>query len=230
MRFKGDFHIHTCLSPCADITMVPNAVARELERTGVEWVAITDHNSCGNVKVFDKVLGNHGIKVIAGAEIQTVEEVHVLAYFETIDIAEEFSEDVSKHLPGGENDPEEFGYQLYVDENDEFTGMEDSLLAASTDLTLEALWKIVKGYGGLFVYSHVDRAFGIVKQLGFIPEEPRFDAVEVLGGAKVDCAVLKSSDAHFLSQFNGPKVEIESKSRTFEGFRRALAAKEVWTI
>ena len=23
MMFESDFHIHTCLSPCADITMVP---------------------------------------------------------------------------------------------------------------------------------------------------------------------------------------------------------------
>ncbi len=230
MIFTGDFHVHTCLSPCADLTMVPNALAMRFEKTRVEWVAITDHNSCGNVEVFDKVMRDHGIRVLPGIEVQTVEEVHVLVYLRSIGTAEKFSEEIRMHLPKAENDPERFGYQLFVDENDNFLGMEDAMLSASTNLTLEELWLMVKRYEGLFVYAHVDRKFGVMKQLGFIPTFPAFDAIESVGNVYADCAILKSSDAHFLSQIEGPKVKIKANSRTFDEFKNALIRREVWAV
>ncbi len=230
MIFKGDFHIHTCLSPCADITMVPGAMASAFEKAGTEWVAITDHNSCGNVEVFEKVLGVHGIKSIPGIEVQTIEEVHVLVYLKSTKIAMDFSNEIRRHLPNVENDPEHFGYQLFVDENDNFIGMESAMLSASTDLTIDDLWQMVKRYDGLFVYAHIDRMFGVVKQLGFIPEYPPFDAVEAKGDVKVNCTILRSSDAHALSQIGKPKMRIKARSRTFDEFRKALIGKDMWSF
>lgn len=230
MIFTGDFHVHTCLSPCADLTMVPNMLATRFEKAEVEWIAITDHNSCGNVRVFDKVMRGRGIKVLPGIEVQTIEEVHVLVYLKSVEVAEKFSDEIKAHLPGVENDPERFGYQLFVDENDNFVGMENAMLSASTNLTLEKLWFMVKRYEGLFVYAHVDRKFGVMKQLGFIPTFPHFDAIESVGNVYTDCAILKSSDAHFPSQIEKPKVKIKANSRTFEEFKNALVRKEVWII
>ncbi len=228
MIFKGDFHIHSCLSPCAEITMVPGAVASALEKIGTEWVAITDHNSCGNVEVFEKVLGARGIKVIPGMEVQTVEEVHVLVYLKSIKVAVDFSNEIKGHLPKIENDPERFGYQLFVDENDNFVGMESAVLSTSTDLTIDNLWRMVKRYDGLFVYAHVDRMFGVVKQLGFIPNYPPFDAIEAVGTVNVNCTVLRSSDAHSLSQIKKPQMKVKADSRTFDEFRKALMRKDMW--
>ena len=230
MTFNGDFHVHTCLSPCADLAMVPNVLAARFEKAGVEWIAVTDHNSCRNVRVFDKVMKAHGIKILAGIEVQTVEEVHVLIYLKSVEVAERFSDEIKEHLPNVENDPERFGYQLLVDENDNFIGMENAMLSASTNLTLDELWLMAKRYDGLFVYAHVDRRFGVMKQLGFIPNSPSFDAVEASGTVHIDCTVLKSSDAHFLSQVERPRVKIKVNSRTFEEFRDALIKREVWDI
>ncbi len=227
MKFKGDFHIHTCLSPCADLTMVPNELAKKLVSCEIDWVAITDHNSCGNVRVFEKVLSKYGINALAGIEIQTLEEVHVLSYFPSVDIAESFSEIVSTHLPDKKNDPELFGYQLFVDENDHFTGMEDKILSMSIDLNITDLWKVVKSFNGLFIYAHVDRSFGIIKQLGFIPDYPPFDAVESIGDVESDKTIFKSSDAHSLDQIKAPKVEIETLKRDFEHLKLAIERKEV---
>ncbi len=228
MIFKGDFHIHTCLSPCADITMVPGTVASALEKVGTEWVAITDHNSCGNVKVFEKVLNLRGIKVMPGIEVQTIEEVHVLVYLKSAKVAMDFSNEIREHLPDIENDPERFGYQLFVNKNDEFIGMENVMLSASTDLTINDLWHMVKRYNGLFVYAHVDRMFGVVKQLGFIPDNPPFDAVEAIGNVNVNSTILRSSDAHSLSQIEKAKMRVKADSRTFDEFRKALMRKDMW--
>jgi|UniRef100_A0A7V3RF68 PHP family Zn ribbon phosphoesterase len=230
MRFKGDFHIHTCLSPCADITMVPNEVAKKLVLYGVNWVSITDHNSCKNVRVFEKVLSKYGIKVVPGIESQSVEEVHVLSYFPSIGKAESFSDVLNTHLPNIKNDPELFGYQLLVDEEDHYIGIEEKVLSSSTDLNLFELWKLVKNFDGLFIYAHIERAFGVVKQLGFIPAVPQFDAIESKADIEIDKVIFNSSDAHSLDQLTGPKVEIEALERDFNGFSTAIERKEVWKI
>ncbi len=231
MRFKGDFHVHTCLSPCADVTMVPNEMAKRFVRCGVDWVGITDHNSCGNVRVFENVFSRYGIKILPGIEIQSVEEVHVLGYFSSVEVAEEFSKVIHLHLPETKNDPEVFGYQLLVDEEDHFIGMEEKMLSGSVNLNLKEIFELIKKFRGLFVYAHVDRAFGVLNQLGFIPKVPAYDAIEYFGKAEnLECTIFKSSDAHYLHQINSPKVEIEASKRDFKEFRMAIERRQVFPI
>ncbi len=225
----GDFHVHTCLSPCADITMVPNEMAKRFSNHGIEWVGITDHNTCGNVKVFERVFSKYGIKVLPGIEIQSAEEVHVLGYFESVERAEDFSRIIYSHLPDIKNDPERFGYQLFVDEEDHFKGMEERILASSTDLNLDELFEIIKAFNGIFVYAHVDRAFGVLKQLGFIPDNPPYDALEAIGKIKSDKTVLKSSDAHSLDQIGTSMVKVMADKKTFEEFKLALERRLIFT-
>ena len=40
----ADFHIHTLLSPCAEIEMTPHHIVMRAAQYGVDAVAITDHN------------------------------------------------------------------------------------------------------------------------------------------------------------------------------------------
>ncbi len=230
MTFRGDFHIHSCLSPCAHISMTPHEVAKALSRAGVEWAAITDHNSCGNVAIFEKVLSDYGITLLAGVEVETREEVHVLVYLKDVKTAQGFSDELRKYLPDVENDPEKFGYQLFVDENDKFVAMEEKMLSMATSLSIEELWNMVKKYDGLFVYAHVLRKFGVVTQLGFLPDFPYPDALECKNPSKEmkeKMTVLKSSDAHFLNQITRPYVEIEARERNFESFKTALHERKV---
>jgi PHP family Zn ribbon phosphoesterase len=232
MILRGDFHIHSCLSPCADLAMTPNEIGKRLQNAQVDWVSITDHNSCENLLVFEKVLNNYGIALLPGIEVQTKEEVHVLIYLKDIAVAQKFSNEIGKHLPQRKNDPERFGYQLLVNENDEFIGMENKLLSTSTDLSIDELWNLSRRYDALFVYAHPDRRFGIIRQLGFIPEKPQFDAIEIFesGKMKMEKATLKSSDAHFLFQIEKPSVKIKVDAPTFEEFKKALFTKEVWML
>lgn len=44
----ADFHIHTLLSPCAEIEMTPHHIVMRAAQYGVDAVAITDHNASAN--------------------------------------------------------------------------------------------------------------------------------------------------------------------------------------
>ena len=45
---KADVHLHTCLSPCADITQSPKRVVEKAFEMGFSLLFITDHNSIAN--------------------------------------------------------------------------------------------------------------------------------------------------------------------------------------
>jgi len=79
--FRADLHIHTCLSACAELDMTPPKIIRKAREKGLQIIAITDHNSAENIPAFN-ALKYEDIKVFAGMEITTSEEVHVLALFE----------------------------------------------------------------------------------------------------------------------------------------------------
>ena len=46
--FKYDFHVHSCLSPCAENDMTPANIAGLASLLGLEIVALTDHNTSAN--------------------------------------------------------------------------------------------------------------------------------------------------------------------------------------
>lgn len=226
--FFCDFHIHSCLSPCADITMTPNEIARVCCERGIDWIAITDHNSAGNVRVFTEVLKRLGIAVIPGMEIHTLEDVHVLAYFPDISVAEEYSRWLlDEKLNRIEIDPEISGYQLYAGEDDSFTSMENIWLGQPALLGIDEAISTVEERGGVCVLAHVDRKMGLVIQLGFIPENYRDFPVEVSfkeSLKKIDLKtdnIIHSSDAHSLNLVR-PTISMMAEKRTFDEFRLGL--------
>lgn len=229
-KFHCDFHIHTCLSPCADITMVPNVVGERLQKAGIDWIAVTDHNSTKNVRVFKEVLKKFGVEVLPGVEVQTIEEVHVLGYFPDVEHAESFGNFIYSYLPDFEIDEEHFGYQLVVDENDEFIDKETRNLSMSVNLTLEETVKALKRFEATVVYAHVNRAFGLLYQLGFFPENVEADAIEIRNFKNFEFdfpyPILVSSDAHNLDSIVKSRMIFEVNSRNYEEFVKALKKEE----
>ena len=126
-EYKLDLHIHTCLSPCADVTMIPSAVMKEALSRNLDAVGICDHNSAGNVVAFKNAGKRFGVTVFGGMEITSSEEVHVLVYFDDNEALFAMQESVHRTLQG-ENDVDLFGLQLLVDEDDTFTESEERLL------------------------------------------------------------------------------------------------------
>jgi len=228
--FNCDLHIHSCLSPCADITMTPKFISEKLVKLGIDLISITDHNSAGNVRVFSEVFSKKGIKVIPGIEVHTREDVHVLGYFPSIESSEKYSRWLYERIPDVEVEPEKFGYQLFIDKEDNFIATEDKWLGQSTDLTIDDAVDSIHGFGGFFVYSHVNRKMGVIYQLGFINEfdsdnkiiaEVNFKRDLQILSAYRNLKIIRSSDAHSLDTLFLP-MKLGMEKRSFDDLKNCL--------
>lgn len=206
-----DFHIHSCLSPCGDADMTPNNIVNMAKLSGLDTIAISDHNTVGNVRAAMSVGERVGVKVVPGMEVQTAEEVHILTLYPSIEAAEVAAKAVYARLPDIKNRPEIFGEQVFMDENDAVTGYEEKLLIASAEMDVRELFDLVKSVGGAFIPAHVDRhSYSVLTNLGFIPDDLGITKIEVSRKTEDLEAYLKSrselsgyrifrsSDAHYL--------------------------------
>ncbi|MGB9721060.1 MAG: PHP-associated domain-containing protein [bacterium] len=48
--FRADLHIHTCLSPCGDLTMSPKRIVEKAKAEMLDIIGVCDHNSAENVQ------------------------------------------------------------------------------------------------------------------------------------------------------------------------------------
>ena len=81
-EFRADLHIHTCLSACADKTMLPAAIIKQAKLRGLDIIGICDHNSAQNVSAVKKAGERESVGVLGGIEITSREEVHIMGFFE----------------------------------------------------------------------------------------------------------------------------------------------------
>lgn len=214
--FRAELHVHTVLSPCAEVEMIPPLIIQEAVNAGIGVLAITDHNATANIKAVIKAAEGSGITILPGMELQTREEVHVLCLFDNLAQAEAMQSIVSATLPFLQNNPDFFGEQFVVDETGDFIRREDALLLTSSSITLKEACKTVGDLGGLLIPAHVNRkAFGLLPTLGFIPEELSCSEVMEISRhitpekAVIDYPQLKgrvliqSGDVHRLEEFLG---------------------------
>lgn len=178
--YNYDLHIHSCLSPCADDDMTPANIAGMAHLQGLDIVALTDHNSSKNCPAFFAHAKKYGIVPIAGMELTTAEDIHVICLFDTLDSAMEFDGIVEKRLMYVKNRPDIFGRQLILNENDEAVGEIEPLLINATDIDLDEAYKICTSMGGACYPAHIDRdSGGMISVLGNFPESPKYAAFEL---------------------------------------------------
>jgi len=230
-RFKADLHLHTCLSPCSELDMTPSAIVRSAIEKGIDIVAVTDHNSAENVTAAKKASEGTQVTVLAGMEIASSEEAHVLALFNEVESIIRLQDIVYKNLLPGENDEKLFGEQVVVNEKNEVLDFNKRLLIGATSLSAHDIVRIVRSLGGLSIASHVDRdAFSIISQLGFIPEELEFDALEISDREKSGPLLIQyntysfitSSDAHDIKDIGKRTTVFLMKEPTVEEMRLAF--------
>ncbi len=209
-EFRCDFHVHTCLSPCADLDMYPRAVVAMSLARRLDIIAICDHNTSENVPYVIKCAEGTGLTVLPGMEVMSSEEVHVLALFDKLENLLALQELVYGHLPG-KNDEDLFGCQAVVNEHDEVEALCERLLIGATTLPLHRVVSEIHALGGLAIAAHIDReSFGILGQLGFVPEGLPLDALEIsrrtgLAEARrrypelAPFAFIESSDSHIIT-------------------------------
>ena len=213
--FQAELHVHTVLSPCAGVEMIPPLIVRKAVELGINLIAITDHNSSENVQAVIQAARGENLVVLPGMEIQTEEEVHSLCLFDSFDQLQELQNLVDSKLPKIENNPDFFGEQFIVDETGDFIRRKEQLLITSVNISLEEAFHIVTDLGGLFIPAHINRqAFGLIYHLGFIPPDIPFSALEISRHITKEKALqtypdlkghtlIQSGDVHFLDDFLG---------------------------
>ena len=180
MKCYYDFHIHTALSPCGDEDMTPNNIVNMAIIKGLDAIAITDHNSAKNVLACINCAKDTPLTVIPGMEIETAEEVHMVALFDNVDALMKLDKIVSKNMPSIKNRVDIFGEQVLLDENDERVGTLENLLVTASFLDVESAVETVRNLGGVIIPAHIDKdSYSIVSNLGFVPEELKFSTVEI---------------------------------------------------
>ncbi len=222
-----DLHVHSCLSPCADDDMTPNNIAGMAALKGLQILALTDHNSCKNCPAFFEACRRQGIIPIAGMELSTAEDIHLVCLFESLEQAMTFDKVIETHRMQIPNRPEIFGNQLILDGEDELLGTEEMLLIAATDLPIADAIDLARAYGAHVHPAHIDReANGIVAVLGGIPEEYSFSSFELREAEMLEEmltrfprirreAVLVSSDAHRLWEINEAENSISLEDEPY---------------
>jgi PHP family Zn ribbon phosphoesterase len=231
--YRAEFHIHTVLSPCAELEMIPPLIVETALAKRIGLIAVTDHNCSSNVEAVINAAVGTGLIVLPGMEVQTREEVHSLCLFDTLDQIHALQRLIDRKLPDLQNQPEHFGTQLVVDQSGEFLKYENRLLLTSIELSLNELFDLTNDLGGLFIPAHVDRdVFGLIKNLGFIPQDIEIQILEISKNLKLsdaylrypqikDYPLIQSGDAHRLDEILGFN-RLSLESRTIAGIKQAI--------
>lgn len=236
-KFRADLHLHTVLSPCADLGMSPDEIIAAALKQKLDIIAITDHNSTKQCRVVRELAAGTGITVLNGCEVNSREEVHALCLFEDDHSCDEFQRFIDQYLPQIPNRPDYFGYQVVVDRDNRIVEEVPWYLGNGLQIGLEEIADYVHQLHGLFIPAHVDRPINsLYSQLGFLPAELRIDAMQIsrqISEQQVrnqfdihsDVCLIKASDAHYLSDIGTACSVFELAKPSFEEIRMALHKK-----
>ncbi|WP_297099003.1 PHP domain-containing protein [uncultured Draconibacterium sp.] len=233
-KFRADLHIHTVLSPCADLEMAPRKIVEQAREAGLHIIGITDHNSTLNAKVIRDLAHEKGILALTGVEITTKEEVHCLAFFEDDEKLDKFQQYLEQNIMHVPNPDGHFGYQPVVDEDEKVLELVPYYLTSALKKGISSVQKYVYELGGIFIPAHVNRPLnGLFSHLGFIPKDLEFDAMGITGktsekhvrkhydlGDKI--SLIYNSDAHFLEQIGTRYSVFNIQELTFCEVKMAL--------
>ena len=209
-KFYYDLHTHSCLSPCGDADNTPNNIAGMASLSEIDIVALTDHNSSKNCPAFFEAAERYGIIPIAGMELTTSEDIHVVCLFEHLSDAMKFDEHVEKNRFLIKNKPAFFGEQLILDGEDKIIGSVENLLTSASYISVEDVRAVAESFGGVAYPAHIDRdSNGIIAILGDIPKSCGFSLFELSAPERADefasrygidkGSMIFSSDAHYLT-------------------------------
>jgi PHP family Zn ribbon phosphoesterase len=234
-EIRIDWHVHTTLSPCGSLQMDPQTIIRKAKETQMDVIGITDHNSTRQAKLMKQEFPESDLLILTGAEVTTSEEIHCLAFFEKPDVLDEFQDYLDEHLPDSKNNPRLFGDQVVVDRSGRIVFDEVRLLLSGLDQTIDQVAEFVRRRGGIFIPAHINRpGFGLIAQLGLVPEGLPADAMEWvpgIPGIPTDdftgigrYPLVQGSDAHVPEVIGTRFTVLTVAEKSFNGIREALLA------
>ena len=236
MKVYYDLHIHSCLSPCGSEEMTPNNIINMAAISGLQVVALTDHNSCKNCPAAAQVAQQAGITFLPGMELCTAEEIHVVCLFASLERAMAFDQRVEQALLPINNRPEVFGHQSILNQDDEPIGEFPTLLTAASTISIDEVAELMHLYGGVAFPAHIDRAsYSVISALGDFPSLG-FSAAEITETGDVsalqekypllrDMPLVMDSDAHDLEVISQPQAYFELPDCKAQTVLDALAGR-----
>ncbi|HPR17255.1 MAG TPA: PHP domain-containing protein [Candidatus Cloacimonadota bacterium] len=231
--YKADLHVHSVLSPCGSLEMSPREVMRTASERGLEIIAMTDHNSSANSLAYAKAAQEFDLAYIYGIEVQTAEEIHIIALFDNYEQVTGFGNELYDSLLPIDNDPDFFGDQVVIDENDNILRFEKKALINSSVWTLETAFQKISHYGGFYFPAHVDViSYSLLGQLGFIPTDIQIEALGITAKCDTDkllkqypqlqeYALIRNSDAHYLKDIASGFTQFYLHEPTLDEIRLA---------
>lgn len=240
--YRADLHIHSVLSPCGDLQMAPKALMQKLAAEKIEIFALTDHNSLANCLEYEKVAKAHQLILLYGVEIQSAEEIHLIALFDAWQQADEFSQQLYDSLLPIDNDPDFFGDQVVINAAEEIVRFESKALINSSLWSIDEVLQKARAFGGFVYPAHVDAlAYSLIAQLGFVPPGIDLAVLELSAKCQLsdflaehaalrEYSFIRSSDAHYLSQIGSAYTDFFLQKPTVEEIRKAclgLAGRKV---
>ena len=213
MRFYYDLHIHSLLSPCGDDDMTPNNIVNMSLINELDIIALSDHNTCANTPAVSALAEEAGLIFLAGVEVETAEEIHVLCLFPDVEKALLFEKNVLvPALPDIKNNERIFGTQIIMDKNDEKIGSDDRYLINATTVDFDHIRNLADEHGGVAVPAHIDKQTkSVISMLGMVDKSMGFNTFELSKNAPADYSetefslkgmgynYIHDSDAHYLT-------------------------------
>lgn len=239
MIVQCDLHIHSCLSPCADQDMTPGNIVSMAKLKGLQVIAVTDHQTCGNcAAVMSMAEKLDGPLVLPGLEVESQEEIHLVCLFPELEAALAFAAEIRQNLPERSNRIDIFGEQTLCGEDDDAIGCEELLLLQACNLNCDEIVGKTTALGGVCIPAHIDReSNSILTVLGRIPQGFPVSAFEISGRADesalllkhpelAGCQFIRSSDAHRLADIAEPgwPLDVSSFPTGNAGRRNVLKA------
>ena len=232
-EFRADLHVHTVLSPCAEVEMIPPLIVERALELEIDLIAITDHNASANVRAVQQSAEGTGLTVLPGMEVQSREDVHLLTLFETLEALEAWQHELDHALPDLPNRPDFLGEQFVVDADGEFLRSEPRLLLTSTSFSIDEIFGRVPALGGIVIPAHVERTtYGLLPTLGLLSDKWNLPALEISRNTTPEKAaaafpalrkypLIQSGDVHRLDEFAGTTV-FTLRDPTLNEIRMAL--------
>ncbi len=213
--------------------MSAHNVARQAVENGLSIIAITDHNSMANCPVYQKIAESHGLNFFWGVEVQTIEEIHVIVIFDNTKLAREFDSELYESLLPLKNNPDFFGDQVVIDEDENIIRFEEKALINSSRWSLQNLVERLKSLDCFFFPAHIDaETYSIIGQLGFIPGDIEFPALGITAGCNLpgflenhpdlkNSIFIRNSDAHYLKDIGSGYTDFYIEKATLKEIRFA---------
>ena len=241
-EYYVDLHIHSVLSPCADLEMGASDIVKKCRSEGISIIAVTDHNHVANfIALRDAVESEPGepLLVLPGMEVQSMEDIHTVVIFPDEDTAYKYKDWLWQKMPEIKNKENKFGFQLIIDKDNNVLDQVEVLLIQGVMRSVDEISSEAMNLGCIVIMAHIDRpSFSYEAVLGPLPDEFQCNAVELsplVTASEIPIwhkkyphrTFIRSSDSHKLDQISRSRCcKMMLGELSFEEVRRALGNED----